>query len=88
MAEPDSIAWIRKNWVILTFIGSLIVGWTTLKYDSEAHAEKLREHDASLKACHDFMTAQNEINKKIDKFDDKLDRLLRRQSRGASTDIP
>lgn len=71
--------WLSKHWKVLAFLGSLIVGWTTLKNDSQMHGKELEKHAAALKQCHDFMIAQNEINKKIDKLDDKLDRALRRR---------
>ena len=81
-----NLKWIRENWMLLAFFASLVAGWTTLNNDSKLHGEKLKDHTEKIAQCHDFMQRQDEINKKIDKFDDKLDRLIRRQSRGAFTE--
>ena len=73
-----NLKWLRENWVILTFFASLIVGWTTLKKDTESNVRLLEKHDSALLVCQTFISVQTEVNKKIDTMDRKIDRLLRR----------
>ena len=85
--EMDMIGNVfKRHWLkILVFVFALGGIWANLQAQLSAHSAFIAEFKTTVKAlmeadntARDFMIAQNEINKKIDKIDSKLDRLLRR----------
>ena len=48
--QPSLIKEIRNNWVLIIFIGSLIVGWTNLSNRIAANETMAQENKTSLEA--------------------------------------
>lgn len=79
--------WIRDNlksewkW-LLGLVVAGIIGWTTLKVTVKANVNDVGILKADVTLLKTFKEVQSEVNrtmeKKLDKIDDKLDRLLRR----------
>jgi hypothetical protein len=39
--QNDLIGWLRQNWVLIVFLGTLIAAWSSLNYRVDAMEEKI-----------------------------------------------
>lgn len=69
----------KKHWGKIV-VGTFVAGgaWATLQFQVSGNAEEIRYVKKEQTIVHDFMITQIETNKKIDKMDIKLDKLLNR----------
>ncbi len=71
---------VAKYWWKI-IVGVFLTGglWNSVQGQLGDHSARLEKVEKDGQQCHDFMQRQDEVNKRIESIDKKLDRLLLRR---------